>query len=58
MVLEGELFCRPEISWRFFGGRPLVLGGMVGFRRNFLGKEDIDYLIFFGGIGEYLLRSI
>ena len=27
MVLEGELFCRPK---RFFGGRPLVLGGMVG----------------------------
>ena len=59
MVLKGELFCRPEILRRFFGGQPLVLGGMVGFHRNFFGEGGygLSYF-FFGGIGEYLSRSI
>ena len=47
MVLEGELFCRPEILLRFFGGRPLVLGGMVGFRRNFFGEGGYRLSYFF-----------
>ena len=45
MVLEGEIFCRPEIPWRFFGGGPLVLGGMVGFHRNFFGEGGYRLLL-------------
>ena len=46
-MLEGELFCRPEILRCFFGGRPLVLGGMVGFHRNFFGEGGYGLSYFF-----------
>ena len=55
MVPEEELFWRPVIVQRFFGGRPLGLGGIVGI---YLEEEDIDYLNFFCGVGQYLSRSI
>jgi len=54
-VLEDKLFLSPVRLRRFFRGRPLGLGGIVGI---FLRGEEKDYLTFFGGIRQYSSRSV